>query len=256
MNLVEQFGHIDIYLFDQLLRGRIASASAAAGRYGETSPQLATSADASEGGPGYRIFDAGCGGGRNLVYLLRSGYEVCGNDSDAAAIAQVLALAASLGTRPSYDFRVEAIEATSFPDRHADVVIASAVLHFARDEAHFEAMLRQLWRVLRPGGVFFARLASSIGITGGLPALGGGSAFAAEGRSGEISPEFARVPSASGGGRYRLPDGSDRFLVDAAMIESWTIRLGGVLIDPIKTTVVHEQRSMTTWVARRDKIGG
>ena len=44
-DLQEQFGNIDIYLFDQLLRGRI--------------------------GPGMRVLDAGCGGGRNLVYLLR-----------------------------------------------------------------------------------------------------------------------------------------------------------------------------------------
>jgi SAM-dependent methyltransferase len=199
MTPAEQFGNIDIYVFDQLLRGRIA--------------------------PGRRVFDAGCGGGRNLVYLLRSGYDVCGNDADAAAVAQVRQLAASLAAGQRHDFRVEPIEDTSFPDGHADVMIASAVLHFARDEAHFEAMLRQLWRVLKGGGVFFARLASTIGIAGEVRALGGG--------------------------RYRLPDGSDRYLVDAAAIESWTARLGGVLIDPIKTTLVHEQRSMTTWVARK-----
>ena len=86
-------------------------------------------------------------------------------------------------------------------------------------------MLRQLWRVLKPGGLFFARLASTIGIADDVRALGDG--------------------------RYRLPDGSDRYLVDAATIESWTARLGGRLIDPIKTTVVHGQRSMTTWVARK-----
>jgi tellurite methyltransferase len=67
--------------------------------------------------------------------------------------------------------------------------------------------------------------------------LAQGSAAAAEGGYG-------------GTGRYRLPDGSDRFLIDAAAIEEWTGRLGGTLIDPIKTTVVHEQRAMTTWVAR------
>jgi tellurite methyltransferase len=199
MTLAEQFGNIDIYVFDQLLRGRIA--------------------------PGMRVCDAGCGGGRNLVYLLRSGYEVCGNDADAGAIAQVRALAGALAAGRPHDFRVEPIEQTSFPDQHADVVIASAVLHFARDEAHFEAMLRQLWRVLKDGGVFFARLASTIGMAD------------------EVRP--------LGQGRYRLPDGSDRYLVDAATIAAWTARLGGVLIDPIKTTVVHEQRAMTTWVARR-----
>lgn len=209
MNLQHQFGNIDIYLFDQLLRGRITSAAAAAGR---------------SGGAGVRIFDAGCGGGRNLVYFLRNGYDVCGNDADPDAVAKVLLLAESLAPGVGRDFRVEPIEQTSFPDAHADVVVASAVLHFARDDAHFEAMLRQLWRVLRPGGLFFARLASTIGIADELRAIGG---------------------------RYRLPDGSDRYLVDAAAIEAWTARLGGTLIDPIKTTVVHRQRSMTTWVMKK-----
>jgi tellurite methyltransferase len=199
MTLQDEFGNIDIYLFDQLLRGRIAR--------------------------GMRVFDAGCGGGRNLVYLLRQGYDVCGNDADSNAIAQVRAIAASLVPEAAFDFRVEPIERTSFPDADAEVVMASAVLHFARDEKHFEAMLHQLWRVLRPGGLFFARLASTIGIAGDVVPLGDG--------------------------RFRLPDGSDRFLVDAPSIAAWTERLGGVLIDPIKTTVVHDQRSMTTWVAKK-----
>jgi tellurite methyltransferase len=199
MTLQDEFGHIDIYVFDQLLRGRIA--------------------------PGMRVFDAGCGGGRNLVYLLRGGYDVAGNDADAGAIAEVRTLAETLSPGRVHDFRVEPIERTSFADVSFDVVIASAVLHFARDAAHFETMLRQMWRVLKPGGTFFARLASTIGIEKDVVSLGNG--------------------------RYRLPDGSDRFLVDAAAIESWTAALGATLLDPIKTTVVHDQRSMTTWVAKK-----
>ena len=199
MTLRDEFGDIDIYLFDQLLRGRIA--------------------------PGMRVFDAGCGGGRNLVYLLRSGYDVCGNDADAGAVAQTRALAESLAPGSRHDFRVETIEQTSFPDRHADVVLASAVLHFARDERHFEVMLRQMWRVLKPGGLFFARLASTIGLEQQVLCVGGG--------------------------RQELPDGSERYLVDAAGISSWTAELGGTLLDPIKTTLVDRQRAMTTWVARR-----
>lgn len=199
MDLKAEFGDIDIYVFDQLLRGRIA--------------------------PGMRVFDAGCGGGRNLVYLLREAYDVCGNDADPGAIAQVKALAMRLAPGRGHDFRVEPIEQTSFPDGHAGVVLMSAVLHFARDAEHFEAMLHAAWRVLRPGGVFFARLASTIGI------------------------EEQVRPIA--GARFRLPDGSDRYLVDAPGLLEWTARLGGELIDPLKTTLVHEQRSMTTWVMRR-----
>ena len=199
MNLQDEFGNIDIYVFDQLLRGRITAKM--------------------------RVFDAGCGGGRNLVYLLRNGFDVCGNDSDPGAIAQVRAMCAVMAPALAVDFRVETIEHTSFPNAHADVVIASAVLHFARDPGHFEAMLREMWRVLRPGGVFFARLASTIGVASDVVPIGNG--------------------------RYRLPDGSDRYLVDAAAIDDWTGRLGGTLIDPIKTTVVHGQRAMTTWVAQK-----
>lgn len=198
MDLSQEFGNIDIYVFDQLLRGRIAS--------------------------GQRVFDAGCGGGRNLVYLLRHGYDVCGNDADANAIAHVQSLARALAPERAHDFRVEAIEQTTFPAGHADVVMASAVLHFARDASHFEAMLTAMWRTLKPGGVFFARLASTIGLENA---------------------------TSLGGGRYRLPDGSDRYLVDADTIRDWTARLGGALLDPIKTTVVDGQRSMTTWVARK-----
>ena len=138
-DLQKQFGPIDIYLFDQLLRGRIAH--------------------------GMRIFDAGCGSGRNLIYLLREAYEVFGVDPDPRAIDAVRRLAASLAPAlPASNFRAEAIEGTSFGEAFADFVISSAVLHFARDDGHFDAMLRGTWRVLKPGGLFFCRLASSIGI--------------------------------------------------------------------------------------------
>jgi tellurite methyltransferase len=195
-----QFGDIDIYLFDQLLRGRIA--------------------------PGMHVVDAGCGGGRNLVYLLRHGYNVAAVDRDPAAVERVRALAAQLNPAlPADNFRVEPIETMSFTPASADIVIASAVLHFASGPGHFEAMLRGIWNVLAPGGLLFARLASSIGIVGLVEPLGEG--------------------------RFRLPDGSDRFLVDEHMLTEATRRLGGDLVDPLKTTVVQQERAMTTWVTRK-----
>jgi tellurite methyltransferase len=193
--LHDQFGNIDIYLFDQILRGRIA--------------------------PGMRVFDAGCGGGRNLVYLIREGYDVFGVDADPRAIDAVRHLAPHL---PPDHFRTEAIEATTFT-AVADIVISSAVLHFARNHSHFEDMLQGTWRILKPGGLLFCRLASSIGMADRMRPVGGG--------------------------RFLLPDGSERYLVDEPMLLAATDRLGGALVDPLKTTVVQDQRCMTTWVVRR-----
>jgi tellurite methyltransferase len=200
MLLREQFGDIDIYLFDQLLRGRIRH--------------------------GMRIIDAGCGAGRNLVYLLREGHDVFGADEDAGAIDRVSRLAQELAPQlPPGRFLNQPIEAMTFPDAFADVVISSAVLHFARDDAHFDGMVRGTWRVLKPGGMLFCRLASSIGIE-------------------------HRIQTISGR-RCRLPDGSDRYLVDEEMLMTLTNELRGELLDPLKTTVVQDQRAMTTWVARK-----
>jgi tellurite methyltransferase len=195
-----QFGQIDIYLFDQLLRGRLK--------------------------PPMRVLDAGCGAGRNLVYLLRSGYEVFGADSDAEAIASVRRLAGTLAPdSPVRNFRVESVEHMTFPDAFADVVLSSAVLHFASDDRQFAAMVRDMWRVLKPGGMLFWRLASAIGM---------------ETRVRRIS-----------GRRFLLPDGSERYLIDEGMLVELTRELGGTLLDPLKTTIVQNQRCMTTWVVRK-----
>ena len=200
LNLQEWFGGIDIYLFDQLLKGRFA--------------------------PRMRVLDAGCGGGRNLVYFLRSGYEVFGVDQSREAVARVRALAAALAPHlPADNFRVEAVENLSFIDESFDVVISSAVLHFAGDEEHWRGMVGEMWRVLKPGGVFFARLASSIGMEEKVVLI--------EGR------------------RYRLPDGSDRFLVDEQMLLATTDSLGGEWLEPLKTVVVQNMRSMSTWCLRK-----
>ena len=203
MDLEAEFGGIDVYLFDQALRGRIT--------------------------PRDRIFDAGCGWGRNLVYFLRAGCEVHAVDQDADAIRSVREMAARLAPAlPAGNFRDEPIETHSFPDGRASVVISSAVLHFARDDDQFTAILRGSWRALAPGGMFFCRLASSIGFE-------------------------ARVkPLAAGSRRHRLPDGTDRYLVDEPLLMTLTRELGGQLLDPIKTSIVQDQRAMTTWVLRKD----
>lgn len=221
-----RFGEIDIYLFDQIARGRFDTRR--------------------------RVLDAGCGGGRNLVYFLQRGFDCYGVDRDARAVARLRERALATGRReaaagaqhgrgtvapdaPVVDavdaatavdehFQVADLDALPWGDGVMEAVVCSAVLHFADDEAHFGRMVTELWRVLAPGGLWFARLASTIGI---------------EDRVGPA------------GRRVMLPDGSTRFVVDEAMLVDWTARLGGRLVDPIKTTVVQGMRAMTTWCAEK-----
>ncbi len=200
MTVQEQFGQIDIYVFDQILRGNIA--------------------------PGMTVVDAGCGYGRNLVHLLREGCKVHALDASAEAVEHVQRLAMALETGlPRENFRVGAIEAMPFADGLADVVICNSVLQFARDEQHFLAMVEELWRVVKPGGMLFCRLGSRIGMA------------------------FERVR----GQIYRIGDGSEWFLVDEASLLDMTAQMDGILVDPIKTTIVQDHRCMTTWVVRKRK---
>lgn len=202
MTLVEQFGNIDIYLFDQLLRGNIT--------------------------PGMRVLDAGCGGGRNLVYLLREGYEVFAADASAEAVAHLKSVASRLAPNlPEENFRLETVEGMSFPEQSVDVVISNAVLHFARDDAHFETMVHSMWRRLRPGGMFFCRLSSTIGL------------------------EHGHLIQQIEGRRFLMPSGMQWYLADEALLMHLTKELDAELIDPLKTTVVQGVRCMTTWVLRK-----
>lgn len=198
LNVQEQFGQIDIYVFDQILRGNIAS--------------------------GMRVLDAGCGYGRNLVHLLREGCEIFALDADREGVEHVRRLSEALETGlPSENFQVGHIENMSFPDAFADVVICNSVLHFARDDDHFKEMVSEIWRVLRPGGLFFCRLGSRIGM------------------------DFEWVE----GNRYVIGDGSEWFLVDEEMLLELTEEMNAVLVDPLKTTIVQDYRCMTTWVLRK-----
>lgn len=198
-DLRARFGDIDIYLFDQLLRGRFDTRT--------------------------RVLDAGCGRGRNLPWLLTHGFEVFALDGDAEAVGAVRRLFAALAPHlPADHVRQGRVDALPWSDGSMDAVISSAVLHFARDHAHFRAMVDEMWRVLAPGGLLFARLASSIGIAHLLDATTG---------------------------RVRLPDGSDRFVVDEALLLATSGALGARLPDPIKTTNVQNLRAMTTWVLEK-----
>ncbi|WP_299286018.1 class I SAM-dependent methyltransferase [uncultured Mucilaginibacter sp.] len=199
-NLQQLYGNIDIYLFDQLLKGRFDNVK--------------------------KVLDAGCGSGRNLIYFLRNGFEVYGVDLDPEAIAAVQNLSRSLApNNPLTNFSIAAAEELPFEAGFFDLVICSAVLHFARNENHFDQMLRAIWRATKPGGYLFARLASDIGIETLVQGLGNGC--------------------------YLLPDGSERFLVNEQLLLNYTNELNGLLFEPIKTTNVQGLRCMTTWCMQK-----
>jgi len=201
--LVGVFGRIDIYVFDQLLRGRIR--------------------------PDMRLLDAGCGSGRNVEYLLRCGADVFGVDADPRQVERTRELASRIAPGiPPQNFAVASLTDLSYPAGHFDAVLCNAVLHFASSIAEFQRMVSELWRVLAPGGIFFARLASSIGMEEDVVLL--------EERW------------------HRLPDKSERFLVDEAFLQVVGAELGAKQLDPLKTTVVQGMRSMTTWVLEKGHL--
>ena len=197
--LREIYGNIDIYLFDQLLKGRYDGLN--------------------------KVLDVGCGSGRNLPYFLRNGYEVFAVDPELQAVETVKQLSSELAPYNSLkNFMVCTAESLPYDDASFDLIICSAVLHFANDEQQFYNMLLSMFRVLKPGGYFFARLASEIGIE--------------------------KLVRPLGNGRYLLPDGSERFLVNEQILQTYTNEFGE-LYEPIKTTNVQNMRCMTTWCVQK-----
>ena len=92
------FGEIDIYLFDQIIKGRFDHRR--------------------------RVLDAGCGDGRNLVYFLRRGFTCFGVDQDPAAVEHVRGLAATLSPKlPLHNFYIGDIEHLPWDGRSMDAVI-------------------------------------------------------------------------------------------------------------------------------------
>ena len=126
----------------------------------------------------------------------------------------------SLGKTP---FSVGTAENLCFADGTFDAVVCMGVIEFLDND---ELALSEMVRVLRPGGLFCSRLASTIGMEQ------------------QVRREQGRWHS--------LPDGTSRFLVDEAFLAEETRHVGATLADPLQTTVVQNQRSMTTWVLRKD----
>ena len=193
-------GNIDIYLLDQILKGRFTKEM--------------------------KILDAGCGEGRNAVYFINQGYPIFGIDPNEVAIQYCRYQAKSLN--PDFDiyrFQVGRLEDIPFHFGAFDAVICSAVLHFASGVDHFWQMMTEILRVLKPGGIFWFRMTTGFG---------------------GIWEESQDL----GSGKYLLPDGSERFLLNQEILEKLE-QLGLRFLENPKSVLVHGQRAMGVFVMEK-----
>jgi SAM-dependent methyltransferase len=197
-SLNQLLGNIDIYLLDQILKGRFDKEM--------------------------KIFDAGCGEGRNTIYFLQEGYQIFGADSNPIAIQMARIYAQTI--QKDYDvfrFQTSLIEKLPFHQGAFDAIISSAVLHFATSETHFLKMMEEMMRVLKPGGIFFLRMTTG------------------QGNMQEKSPHL-------GDGVYLLPDGSERFLLTESLEKEIVSKYKFKYLEPAKSVLVHGQRAMGVFV--------
>lgn len=132
-------GNVDIYVIDQILKGRYKS-------------------DQS-------ILDAGCGSGRNLKWFYQNDFIITGIDADAERIVQ----AKETYPKALDNFMVGELDNLPFGENSFEHIICCAVLHFAQSEKHCKAMFSELVRVLKPKGTLLIRVASDIGLDGEIP---------------------------------------------------------------------------------------
>lgn len=131
-------GNVDIYLLDQILKGRFTKEM--------------------------KILDAGSGEGRNAVYFIRQGYQIFGIDPNETAVQYCRFISKSINPEfDSHRFQVGKLEEIPFHSGAFDAVICSAVLHFSENVDNFWQMIAEIDRILKPGGVFWFRMTTGFG---------------------------------------------------------------------------------------------
>jgi tellurite methyltransferase len=194
-NIQSLLGQTDIYLVDQIMKG------------------------------GYKpheiILDAGCGSGRNMYWFLQNGFNINGIDTSKVVIEELKERYPDL----SANFHIAEVESTGFIDNSFDHIICSAVLHFARSTAHFNAMLSEMVRILKPGGTLFIRMTSDIGIEDKIELIADGV--------------------------YKIPDGSTRFLLTRQLLAVCMQQNKLSFMEPLKTVNVDDVRCMSTLLLQK-----
>ena len=107
-----------------------------------------------------RVLELGCGPGANLWFLAREGFTVAGIDGSPTAIKLagerlVSELGPQHGTRA--DLRVGNFASLPWPDANFDLVIDIEAI-YANTSDVIRAAVKEIARVLKPGGHFFAKM--------------------------------------------------------------------------------------------------
>jgi tellurite methyltransferase len=195
-NIQLLLGQTDIYLVDQIMKGRYKK------------DEL--------------ILDAGCGSGRNMYWFLQNGFNIKGIDNNEVVIEGLR----KIYPEPDNIFSTAAVENSGFSDDYFNHIICSAVLHFAANTNHFNAMLFEMVRILKPGGSLFIRMAADIGIEDKVELIADGV--------------------------YAIPDKSVRFLLTRSLLTNCILQHQLSFAEPIKTTNVDDVRCMTTLVLQKN----
>jgi len=172
--------------------------------------------------PGAKILDAGCGNGRNLKWFYQAGFEIYGIDPNMERLKQCK----ELYQLQQENFIQGTVEEMPYESNNFDHVICVAVLHFASDLSHFYNMFEEVLRILKPQGTLFIRVASNFGM---------------ENRVKLISPDV-----------YEMLDGTTRFLLTQKILDEIQSKYSISLLENVKTTIVHNKRSMTTLLIQKD----
>lgn len=167
-----------------------------------------------------KILDAGCGSGRNLKWFYNNTFNLHGIDQDSDRLIEARRLFPNI----EHKLILGKLDKLPYDDNTFNHIICNAVLHFARDKNHFMAMGSELIRTAKPNGSIFVRMASNIGIDSMVNELSNGI--------------------------YKLPEGSERFLLTRSLLKEFITEHRLDLLEPIKTVNVNDIRAMTTLVLK------
>ena len=103
--------------------------------------------------PHCTLLDIGCGDGRDAIYFAQNGISVTAIDFSAEAIKKLTAVA------PEIRASVQDIQDIDFPDASFDAIYAHLSLHYF-DDPTTEAIVQNIYRMLKKNGLFFVRCKS------------------------------------------------------------------------------------------------